>query len=177
MQVTVIATVTAAGGKLPMGWVHKAKTFKKVRQMKIKGDVHSFISAKGWMNANIMIQYMNEIVIPYLKGRPGALVTDEYAAHWTDEVIALAAANNIELIRVPPTTTSQRQPLDCAVFGPFKQIRQGIALKTRHTEISVLDNPEEAVIRASKAWEFITKKTIQQGWIQACPPLKEILHC
>lgn len=99
--------------------------------MMLPPQVHSYISHKGWMNGQIMVEWMKEIVIPYLNGTPGALVMDDYAAHWVDEVLDLARLHQIELIRVPPTTTWECQPLDISVMGPMKQIRQRLSNETR----------------------------------------------
>jgi hypothetical protein len=140
--------------------------------MKLPQQVNSYISNKGWMNSAIMLDWLKEIVIPYFNKRAGALLLDDYKAHWTSEVDSLCKLNNIELIHVPPTTTSECQPLDISVMGPFKQIRQSLSNDLRWKSISVLDDRTEAVHRAQKAWDLIKKETIIRGWEQACPPLQ-----
>jgi len=140
--------------------------------MKIPGNVRSYISDFGWMNGDIMKQYLKQVVKPYLNGRKGALIMDDYGAHWRSDVEKKAKKYNIELIKVPPTMTSTLQPLDVSVFGPFKQIRQKLSMEHRWEQISVLDSREEAVNRSVDAFEFIDKKTIQRGFIAAIPTLE-----
>jgi hypothetical protein len=87
-------------------------------------------------------------------------------------VTALLSRHSISTIKVPPSQTSSLQPLDISVNGPFKQIRERLANERRWNEISVLDNEEETVQRAAKAWLEIPSEAITKGWITACPPLE-----
>jgi len=119
-----------------------------------------------------MLEWMKETVIPYLRGRPGALLMDDYKPHWIQAARVLAHQHHIELIAVPKNCTKDCQPLDISVFGPYKRKREQISMEERYARISVLDNREEAVNRAYKAWDFINKKTIQRGWFIACPNLE-----
>ena len=54
------------------------------------------------------------------------------------------------------------------------QTRQRLSMEHRWNSISVLDNIEETVLRAYKAYQLISPDTIKRGWYDACPPLKPI---
>lgn len=43
---------------------------------------------------------------------PCALIWDGCGAHWSEDVVAAAAELQIELIRMPPGYTNERQPLE-----------------------------------------------------------------
>ncbi len=173
-RITVLPTVTVSGKKLAFGWIHKAKTNEAISKMKLPGQIRSYFSHKGWINGGVMIHYLNEIVKPYMKGKPGALILDDYSAHWTPEVNELAAKMKLELILVPKCKTAELQPLDISVNGPMKQSRQKLSMENRWNNICVSDNVEETVIRAYNAYLLIKKQTIIEGWLEACPPLEDV---
>jgi 4-hydroxybenzoate polyprenyltransferase len=54
------------------------------------------------------------------KRRPVLLLVDNHRAHVTPTVIKRAIELHVELVSLPPNTTSVTQPLDVAVFGPLK---------------------------------------------------------
>lgn len=173
-RITILPTVTVSGKKLAFGWINRAGTLLGISRMKIDGQIRSYFSDSGWINAGIMIRYLEEIVKPYLRGRPGALIIDDYAAHWEENVIEKAEELNIELIKVPIGNTAGFQPLDISVNGPMKQTRIRLSMEERWENISTLDNVPELVNRAYKAYQLITPKLIIDGWIQACPPLEDL---
>lgn len=171
--VTLIPTVTASGKKLKLGWINNAKTFQAVRTMKLSPHVHSYVADKGWITRSIMLDWLKEIVIPYLHGRSGALVLDNYPAHEGCNIQELCDAHSIELIYLPPNCTKDAQPLDVSVMGPFKSHRQTVAMEHRWMNSSVLDSKEEAVNRANIAWERVSSSAILKGWHAVCPVLQE----
>ena len=170
-QITIMPAVTLSGKKLPLAWIHKAKTYQAIRQMNIPGSIRSYISNKGWVTEAVMCNYIREVIVPYIGGHSAALVIDDYAAHWTEAVETLAEQHNIELIRVPPTTTPEHQPLDVSVMGPMKRIRQKLANEYRWDHIACADDISECVTRAYQAYNLIDKSTIVKGWREAIPTL------
>lgn len=170
-QITLMPAVTVSGKKLPLAWIHKAKTYRAVSSMKIPGSIRTYISNKGWVTGPVMLNYIKEVIVPYLAGHAGALLVDDYGAHWTDAVEELAAQHNIQLIHVPPTTTAECQPLDVAVMGPFKRIRERLANEYRWDHIACADDVVECVNRSYAAYNLIDKDTIVKGWRDAVPTL------
>lgn len=175
-RITIIPTITVSGKKLAFGWINRAKSLQAISKMKIDGQIRSYFSESGWINAGIMVRYLDEIVKPYLRGRPGALIIDDYAAHWEENVIAKAEELKLELICVPPGCTADFQPLDISVNGPMKQTRVRLQAEERWESISTMDNLPELVNRAYKAYQSITPKIIHEGWIKACPTIEHLFE-
>lgn len=74
-------------------------------------------SAKGWVDEDVMLKYLDWFALNVSSYNPCALVMDCYRAHRTDLVKEKAADLNIDLIFVPASGTSLFQPLDRRIFG------------------------------------------------------------
>ena len=59
-------TCTGDGEMLPALAIFKGK-----RKLKFKSpdDVHVTIQAKGWMDADVMLQWFKAIILPYVKAK------------------------------------------------------------------------------------------------------------
>ena len=112
---------------------------------------------------------------PYLRNKPGALLMDDFTADWTPEVIKLAKSMQLELILVAKGNTKFYQELDVAVISSMKRKRERIALEERCKGKTVLDNIEETVNRAYKAYHSIDVNTILRGWTESNPLLIPLL--
>ena len=53
-------------------------------------------------------------------GQPSLCIWDAYKSHWTPQIIKMADQLNIQLLQVPKGMTSQLQPLDFKINGPYK---------------------------------------------------------
>ena len=167
-------TSTASGNKLPLGWINRDSNENSIDRSKLPKGIISYNSASGWINHELMYDYLNDIIKPYTKSKPAALIMDEYKAHWEDRVQDLARSMNLELIKVPPGTTSTQQPLDISVNGPMKQIRQRIYVENKIIHPNASDSIELAVNRSFSAYQQITPQTIIKGWKQICPLLDQL---
>jgi hypothetical protein len=172
LNVTHFPTITASGRHLQLCAIIKGKTDRSLRKIQIGASatvqrVRLYTSSKGWMNASIMIRYFHDVLQPILAGRPGALVMDDYHAHWTDEVQAAAAAMNLQLIKVPPGLTCDYQPLDVRFNGPLTKARQRIWLQERIRDPDQKDSEQKAVERCQTAYEGISKKSTMDAWRKA----------
>ena len=76
-----------------------------------------------------MIQYINEIITPYVKSQRVALhdptlsalvIVDNFRGQVTAPVIRLLEEHNIHVCLLPPNTTDLLQPLDIAINKPAK---------------------------------------------------------
>jgi hypothetical protein len=123
------------------------------------------------MNNGIMLHYLESIVKPYLNGHEGALIIDEFAAHWTPTVIDKCNQMKLRMIRVPAGETSRLQPLDISTMGPMSMAREKIYLQHKNCNPEYKDNVENAIERANNAYKQIKPKTILKGFKQVCPLL------
>ena len=113
--------------------------------------VHLYHSEKGWMNACIMLQWLRDVVLPYTRTSPAALILDSYAAHFTPAVRTVAMDIHLDLIRVPDGCTSELQSLGVYFNGPMLMKRKA-DLSTEQTFVSLIHRFSAAVnrVRASK---------------------------
>jgi hypothetical protein len=165
-NVTIMPTVTAAGGKLPLAWINQGKTDLGIQRKKLPKNIFSYFSNSGWVNGGIMLRYLKEVVLPYTKKRPAALLLDNYEAHWEENVTDFCSKNKIRLIEVPEGETADLQPLNISVNGPMKQKRRKLYLADRQADPDTCDTVEKAVWRAAEGHNSIDSKTIQKGWRQ-----------
>jgi hypothetical protein len=125
-SVTVIATISAAGEKLPL-WVVESGTTEKCL-LKFRGDrtVDAAIgksliltySENGWTTRDVAIKYLRWLRVKV--AGPLTLVWDVFAAHRDAKVVEEAKTLDIFLVFVPAGQTDEHQPLDVGCFAPLK---------------------------------------------------------
>jgi len=177
-KITVMPTITAGGDKLPLAWINKSKTATPLQKlMNIPSKVHGYNSTSGWINHEVMCQWLREVVFPYTKKRKSALLLDAHESHIHPEVVSLAKKNHVKIVQVPRGTTSVLQPLDVNFNGPFKRIRQALWNEERSGGTIVTDNVERTVMRASKAYDRMDAQTTSKAWAKSFPSQADaIMH-
>ena len=161
-KLTTFPTISAAGDKLALCAILKGKTprcLKKIREG-ASSDISKvllYYSEKGWVNEGIMALYFRDVLLPYTRCRPAALILDSYRAHFTPAIRAAAAAMNLQLIQVPGGCTAELQPLDVSFNGPLLMKRKQIwaAQKLLHPFAS--DSAQAALERAQQAYAAMAK--------------------
>jgi hypothetical protein len=111
-----------------------------------------------------MLQYIDEVIVPYTKRRPCALLVDSYAAHWTPMVRQCAWWYNIELIEVPKGQTPLFQPLDILFNAQFKRLRLEECRDSCNRGVNDLEDKGQIVRRAAWAYDAIGRKVVRSGW-------------
>lgn len=123
---TAIATITY-NEKLPLILLAKGKTDACCSKFRAAKRAEAWPSKNGWVDEQIMIQYLNWLHTECADRKPCALVLDCYKAHRTDAVKEVAKDLGIELIYVPACGTSIYQPLDRRIFGILKAHLRSLA--------------------------------------------------
>jgi hypothetical protein len=123
-SVTVLATVTAAGEKLPRFAVAKGKT-RRAEQNQLGSDPTLIRdhSASGWTTVEIFCHSLADAYrgnIP--PGRQVHLILDSYSFHHPEEIKEYARRLGIKLWFIPPGHTDALQPLDRAIFVAIESI-------------------------------------------------------
>jgi len=172
LNVTHFPCISASGKKLQMCAIIKGKTPRTLKKIIVGASpavsrVRLYYSQSGWINAGIVIRWLEDVIKPYLKGSAGALILDDYQAHWTDEVKQAAANMNVELIKVPPGLTSYYQPLDVSFNGPMTKARQRMWLHQRLIHPAYKDSHQNAVERAQLAYQGISREATIEAWRKA----------
>ena len=93
-----------------------------------------------------------------LQKRKIVVLVDNFPMHRTIEL------QNIELVFLPPNTTSVTQPMDAGIIRSLKYHYRYI-LATKRLDLSDRDTPFEwnildAIISIKSAWGSVTSKTI-----------------
>lgn len=78
------------------------------------------IRCGGWTNADVYMEYIWRVILPYTQRQAATIVHDSLSAHHTEDVSSFLLCHNLFPIDVPPKQTSTLQPLDVGVFGPLK---------------------------------------------------------
>ena len=84
---------------------------------------NQYVGAKSVnMNQKQLINFVNEVIIKYTKGRTAALYMDSLGYQHNKNTMAHCNNNNITVYRIPPNTTGWLQPCDIVLFDPAKQM-------------------------------------------------------
>jgi len=169
---TTFPCVSAAGDKLPLCAILKGKTcrvFNKIRKNANStiNKVKLYHTMKEKMNEITMLQWIRDVVLPYTRGAPSALILDRYTSHHTRDVTDLASLHHIQLILVPAGQTSKLQPLDVNINGPMLASRKRIWKEKKRAQPDASDSWQAAVERAQLAYQAIATHTIRQAFSKA----------
>jgi hypothetical protein len=172
--VTLVPAVAADGAKLELSFIKKGTTFECIRRnlLPLPIRLHYYFTKSGWMRSEVMLQWMDEVLRPYLKNDMGelgrepnaALILDDYDAHWTEEVTTKAEKMGVELIKVPPGFTATAQPLDISVMGSFKLLRSTEWVRRRNGNPDSIDDVRSSILAGLAAWENISREACASGW-------------
>lgn len=120
--VTVTYAISAAGNVVPPMFIFPRVNY---REHFIRGSPPgSFGRAtkSGWMNVNLFGEYLDHLIRhirPSVENRI-LLVMDNHESHVSLTAVDKARDNGIVIVTIPPHTSHRLQPLDKAVYGPFK---------------------------------------------------------
>ena len=78
-------------------------------------------SENGWLTSDIFLDFFKHHFLTNVTERPAILLYDGHATHITAGIIKIARESNLHLSVLPPHSSHMFQPLDVAVFSPFKQ--------------------------------------------------------
>jgi len=118
------ALITASGEKIKPILVTSGKTkvsLKKYGQYQNDKRCILTMSKSGWFTHTEMHMVLDTIN-EHMKGLPCLCIWDDYKAHLTDDVIKKAKECKIKILRVPKGMTSELQPLDFKINGPYKSM-------------------------------------------------------
>ena len=111
-----------------------------------------------------MLKYFDDVIVPYTRRRPCALLLDSFRAHWTPTVRDAAWWYNIQLIEVPKGQTPIFQPLDVSFNAQFKIFRMQETLDSANRGVMDLEEKRQIILRAAKAYGSTSKQVVQRGW-------------
>lgn len=159
IRFTVIASVTAAGEKLPLAFIASGKTARVEESQIGPVDGHwRMHSESGWQTSQTFQEYLIG-----LRGAMGVgpihLLLDSYSAHRTAAVRATAADLEITLHFIPPGLTDEFPPL-----GVLKSHAKRLFHERFRLNPSAQRTRKDAVSDMLSAWELLGESAIETAW-------------
>ena len=167
MRLTGLAASNALGEKLPMYVIGKSanpRCFKHIKSLPCKYANQ----AKSWMDSDIFTSWLKELDRKMIaEGRKITVIVDNCPAHPHVEGL-----QTVELIFLPPNTTSKLQQMDQGVIRSLKAKYRSAVVKLYITRIeSGKELPKISILDAMKflvqAWNRVSKDTIQNCFRRA----------
>ncbi len=129
-QITVVLCGSMIGDYLPLQVIYQGKTKRCHPNYNFPLDWNVTQSPKHWSTERTMIDYIKEIIVPYVDStrdllgfepsQSALVIIDNFKGQVTDSVNSLLEQNNIHTCLLPPNTTDLLQPLDISVNKPVK---------------------------------------------------------
>lgn len=120
--VTVCCAINAAGNSVPPVFI-----FPRVREQEYmtRGappGSKALTHPSGWMTSENFEKYLQHFIksVKCNNDNKILLILDNHISHISPTVLSLCKENGIVMLTIPPHTSHRLQPLDVAVYGPFK---------------------------------------------------------
>ena len=122
--VTICCGINAVGNHIPPYFIFPCVNVQQHWHLTAPpgSAVAGHSKASGWMTCENFIDFMRHFVnhAKPSSQHPVLLLLDNHHSHISLDVINYAKDNHITLLSFPPHCSHQLQPLDKAVYGPFK---------------------------------------------------------
>lgn len=121
-RISVLACANAEGSEkfelMIIGKSRKPRAFKKRTGSELGFDYHA--NKKAWMTQTLFFEWLKrfDAYVARTQNRKVALLLDNCTAHGCPET--LPELHNVEVIFLPPNTTSKIQPMDAGVIASVK---------------------------------------------------------
>jgi len=129
-QLTAVLAGSMSGELLPPQLIYQGKTPRCLPKLDFPPDWHLTFSVNHWSNEETMREYIDHIILPYIKDKrnelnlasdyPALLTFDNFKAQCTPAILKLLDQNNINVVLVPANCTDRLQPLDLTVNKSVK---------------------------------------------------------
>ena len=129
-QITAMFCGSLLGDFLPLQLIYKGKTARCHPRYKFPTGWDITHSPNHWSTEGTMIEYIENIICPYIGGvhhrmnshdTAALIIMDNFKGQVSQQVTDLLSLYNIHTCLLPPNTTDRLQPLDVSVKQPAKQ--------------------------------------------------------
>lgn len=124
--ITIIGAGNARGTQIPPFLVFPGALMRQELLEGCTDGSDGTVSASGWSNTDIFMQYLQDNFIHYVQGlsddQPILVIHDGHKSHVSPSVIEWAKRHNIILLVLPAHTSHILQPLDVGCYGPLSRI-------------------------------------------------------
>ena len=126
--ITAVFCGSLAGDFLLVQVIYQVKTNRCHPRYQFHPDWDITHSPKHWSNEETMVQYVDNIILPYVaairasieENKPALVIMDNFKGQITSAVTELMEENNIHVVLLLPNTTDSLQPMDLSVNKPAK---------------------------------------------------------
>ena len=129
-QITAVFAGSLSGDFLPPQLIYKGTTHCCLPTVVFPDSWDITHSENHWSNEKTMIQYMEKILLPYIKktrsdmklqeDQCALLIFDQFKGQVTEKMFKLLEENHVNIALVPANCTDRLQPLDVSVNKPVK---------------------------------------------------------
>ena len=127
-QITAIFCGSLTGDFLPIQLIYQGKTARCHPKFTFPSDWDITHSPKHWSTEETMVQYIENIIIPYVQrlredfgdNQSALVIMDNFKGQITSKINNLLETNNINVCLLPANTTDLLQPMDISVNKPAK---------------------------------------------------------
>ena len=128
-MITAVFCGSLVGDFLPVQVIYKGKTNRVHPHYQFPINWHVTHSGNHWSTEVTMIQYVENIIIPYVNNirgllkddnKPALVIMDNFKGQTTNNVLSLFESNDIHVCMLPPNTTDRLQPMDISINKPAK---------------------------------------------------------
>ena len=129
-QITAVLGGSCVGDFLPPQIIYEGKTPRCLPKYDFPEKWHITYSTNHWSNETTMKEYVDNILLPYVKEKrtnlnladdyPALVLFDNFKAQCTPRLLTLLDQNNINVVLIPPNCTDRLQPLDVSVNKAVK---------------------------------------------------------
>ncbi|XP_013194640.2 uncharacterized protein LOC106138133 [Amyelois transitella] len=120
---TVICCCSASGNFAPPPFfIFKRKRFQARLLDGALPGCEAAVSDSGWINGEIFLEWLR-VFVSYVRptqDRKALLLLDNHESHKYYPALDYATKNNVIFLSIPPHTSHKLQPLDVAIYSPFK---------------------------------------------------------
>jgi hypothetical protein len=123
---SVLSCINASGGHIPNFYIFKGKQMRRnFLQLADPGDTMA-MQAKAWMTSYLFDSWISHFILALQRGsgispsNRHVLVLDGHISHVSLSVVTKAGKAGLDIVSLPSHTSHHLQPLDVAVFRPFK---------------------------------------------------------
>jgi hypothetical protein len=171
----VLTCINAAGESIPNFYILCGKRFRRNYIEMCEQGATMAMSKKAWMTAWLFSAWIDHFIVA-LKNHsaisvasPHLLIMDGHSSHVTIDVVEKARSVGLHLLMLPSYCSHAMQPLDVAVFKPFKS-----AFRV-YRDAWTLQNRERGARKEILAsWTYkglkraLTSENIQAGFRRTC---------
>jgi len=154
-HMSIAVCVSASGYIIPPLFILEGEraTLEMAKALTVPGSELTMTDS-GFINAKVFELWLHMFhkAIPDDVKRPVVLVADGFSSHFTLEVVTTATALGILLLCLPPNATHLIQPLDVAIFAPFKKLLRKEIKTLMRTTAATSVSKVTALKVASTTW-------------------------